>query len=375
MAGIMLALGDFRFSIDTAAYDALSRSHEYRWEVQERLGRKNALQYMGPGAETISLDGTIYPQYRGGLGQLDSMRAEADKGAPLLLVDGRGLVWGEYVIRQIDEGQSAFFDNGAPRKITFKVALEAYGEDLDQRRGYAVPADIIGQVERRRTLQASGASVAEIAAAEEENVDLSADENVGRGSFSEFLAAVGNAATETRSAVSSATESLLSPVAQASRKFFGLVGDAAGDLGDAASDVLGLSAEESSMMISDFAGLAGRAGVVAGLVLPPDVVAHSMRTPGTSSDFVRTAARLGLSPGGFYSSVKSAPLGGILDLGDRLSQSDDETSAARLLSGRAGKRLTTFSERSDQVRSFLDRRAAARQAGSWTNPDAGGSDE
>src|SRR5690606_33179058 len=101
MADVMMALGDYRFSIDTAAYDQVTRSFEYRWQQQDRIGRKPAQQYLGEGAETVEFMGTVYPHFRGGLGQVEAMRAEAAKGEPLLLVDSNGIPWGTYAIKRI----------------------------------------------------------------------------------------------------------------------------------------------------------------------------------------------------------------------------------------------------------------------------------
>ncbi len=133
MAEVMLALGGYRFSVDTAAYQTLRRVNEYRWPAQDRIGREPARQYVGPGNQTVELDGIIYPHYRGGLGQLDTMRTEAGKGAPLMLVasaDARkGTVLGRWVIERIEETQSAHLPGGAPRKVAFRLALAYYGED------------------------------------------------------------------------------------------------------------------------------------------------------------------------------------------------------------------------------------------------------
>ena len=93
-APVMMQLGAFQFGINTAAYQGLSRSDEWRWPGQERFGQAPALQHTGPGATTITLDGILYPEWRAGLGQLDAMRAEAGKGKPLVLVDGRGQALG-----------------------------------------------------------------------------------------------------------------------------------------------------------------------------------------------------------------------------------------------------------------------------------------
>ncbi|ETX03575.1 MAG: tail protein (plasmid) [Candidatus Entotheonella factor] len=129
MSQTMLALGDFRFAVDTAAYQTLQRTSAYRWPGQERLAREPALQFTGPGTETLTLDGVIYPAFRGGLGQLDAMREMAARGEPLLLVDGLGQVRGQWVITQIEESQSHFLPKGIPRKMTFTLSLQRYGED------------------------------------------------------------------------------------------------------------------------------------------------------------------------------------------------------------------------------------------------------
>jgi len=127
---VMLALGDYRFSVETAAFQGLSRSTEYRWQQQDRFDHRPALQYTGPGADKITLKGVIYPHFKGGLGQVEAMRASAEGGEPLMLVDGLGYTHGLWCILSIKEDQSAFFFAGTPRKVEFTVELQRYGEDL-----------------------------------------------------------------------------------------------------------------------------------------------------------------------------------------------------------------------------------------------------
>ena len=123
---VMMQLGTFQFGINTAAYQGLSRSDEWRWPDQERFGQAPALQYTGPGATTITLDGILYPEWRGGLGQLDAMRAEAGRGKPLVLVDGRGQALGMWVIERVDESQSIFAAGGVARRIEFTLQLKRF---------------------------------------------------------------------------------------------------------------------------------------------------------------------------------------------------------------------------------------------------------
>ena len=125
----LMALGDYRFSLETAAYQELVRSTEYRWQSQDRLRRRPAQQYLGPGREEITLNGTIYPAFRGGLEQLDRMRQEAEKGTPLLLNDSSGRVWGQWVITRVEETQRVFYADGSPRQVEFRLQLARYGND------------------------------------------------------------------------------------------------------------------------------------------------------------------------------------------------------------------------------------------------------
>ena len=129
MIDIMMALGDFRFSINGAAYQNLKHSAEYRWPSQARIGRDQALQFTGPGSETVQLSGLIYPHFKGGLDQVGEMRKMAGQGKPLSLTDGVGNYWGKWVITKIEEEKSDFTGPGLSKKISFNLDLSFYGQD------------------------------------------------------------------------------------------------------------------------------------------------------------------------------------------------------------------------------------------------------
>lgn len=124
-----MALGPYRFSVATAAYQQLERSSSWRWAAVDRVGARPVQQYIGPGDDTITLDGTIYPYYSGGLGQVSEMRALAGGGESLLMVDGTGRVWGKFCITEVRETQTTFFAGGQPRKIDFTISLTNSGDD------------------------------------------------------------------------------------------------------------------------------------------------------------------------------------------------------------------------------------------------------
>ena len=126
---VMLGLGEFRFEIATLAYQKFSLNQSWRWQEQARIHRDPALQFVGRNVGEIELDGVIYPGFKGGLGQVEAMRALADAGKPLQLVDGLGRIWGAWVITEIGDTRTVFADDGQPRKLEFRIKLKAYGED------------------------------------------------------------------------------------------------------------------------------------------------------------------------------------------------------------------------------------------------------
>lgn len=129
MTEIMMMLGMYQFSVSTAAYESLRRNVDYRWPVQERIGRRPARQFVGIGDETIELSGVILPHYSGGLGQLDRMRELAGQGVALTLADGRGRIWGKYCITAVSETRTVFWPDGEPRRMEFSLSLGRYGEE------------------------------------------------------------------------------------------------------------------------------------------------------------------------------------------------------------------------------------------------------
>ena len=123
---VMMALGAYRFALDTAAYQQLSRQTDYSWNEQERVGKDPLLQFTGVITNQITLQGIILPEFRGGYGQLDQMRDQASKGVSLSLITGTGRFLGLWSITSISETQEVFWANGLPRKIEFQLTLKRY---------------------------------------------------------------------------------------------------------------------------------------------------------------------------------------------------------------------------------------------------------
>lgn len=130
----LIGLGPYRFATSSLSIHKLDRKWAYRWEAQQRIGRRPAMQFLGPGEESVQLDGVIYPHYMGGFGQLMQMREAASRGDFFALASGAGnaigVYHGRWCIRNISDAQSYFHKSGAPLKVEFQIDLVAYGGDF-----------------------------------------------------------------------------------------------------------------------------------------------------------------------------------------------------------------------------------------------------
>jgi len=120
---ILMSLGMFPFHVPTLAYDELQRRADWRHERSKRVGARDAVQFVGPGNDTISISGAAYAELSQGRASLDELRDMANTGEHWPLVDGAGRVYGSYVITAIDERHKHMFDDGTPRRIDFAVDL------------------------------------------------------------------------------------------------------------------------------------------------------------------------------------------------------------------------------------------------------------
>lgn len=121
---MLMALGMFVFAMRSVPYQQLRRSTQWRHTSQSRVGDRPAYQFVGPGDDSITLSGTLLPEFTGGRVDLDEIRDMADQGQAWPLVEGTGRQYGLWVITRVEETSSSFFRDGAPAKIDFTLQLE-----------------------------------------------------------------------------------------------------------------------------------------------------------------------------------------------------------------------------------------------------------
>jgi len=129
-AKVMMMLGNFAFSVDTTAYNQLSREASWRWSEQERIGGRDLLHYTGKPARTVRLEGEAHAFFRNGVTAVGDLYDLADLAEPQQLVSGEGDVLGWWVITDFSETTTRFLPGGGHRNKTWTMALKHYADDI-----------------------------------------------------------------------------------------------------------------------------------------------------------------------------------------------------------------------------------------------------
>ncbi|MFV0679247.1 phage tail protein [Ottowia sp.] len=124
---MLMTLGQFQFGLTTLAFDEMQRQIAWRHPENSRVGAAPGVQYLGPEAQKITINGLQAPEL-GQRGALDTLSEMAAKGAAYTLTDGRGVNYGAFVIERIEQTGSRFVAEGVPRKTTFTIGLKSVSD-------------------------------------------------------------------------------------------------------------------------------------------------------------------------------------------------------------------------------------------------------
>lgn len=128
---MMMALGQFVFSLETAPYQDFQQQLSWRHPSNNRVGRRPARQFLGPEDETITLAGVLLPQLTGGDESIDQLREMGDAGEAYVLVEGTGRYFGLFIIESLQVTRTYFFEDGKARRIEFTLRLTRVDDEQD----------------------------------------------------------------------------------------------------------------------------------------------------------------------------------------------------------------------------------------------------
>lgn len=129
-AKVMMMLGDFSFSIDSTAYNQLTREASWRWSEQERIGKQDLLQYTGKSGRTVRLEGEAHAFFRKGVDAVNDLYDLANKAEPQQLVSGAGDVLGWWVVTDFTDTTNRFLPGGGHRNKNWTMTLKHYADDI-----------------------------------------------------------------------------------------------------------------------------------------------------------------------------------------------------------------------------------------------------
>lgn len=119
----MMALGLYVFGLHTTPYQQFQRTVSWRHPTNSRVGKPPASQFVGKGEEPITLSGVLYPEITGGVISLAALEEMGDQGKAWPLIEGTGRYYGLFIIEEMSETKTEFFNDGAARKIEFSLKL------------------------------------------------------------------------------------------------------------------------------------------------------------------------------------------------------------------------------------------------------------
>lgn len=132
VTGPLMSLGMFVFELRSVTFDQIQQQLSWRHASSSRVGQRPALQFVGQDTETVTIPGTLYPELTGGEYDLARLRELGDAGEAYALIDGTGLLYGMFVLTDLQITRSVLFADGAARKIEFSLTLKRADDEASE---------------------------------------------------------------------------------------------------------------------------------------------------------------------------------------------------------------------------------------------------
>lgn len=125
MSITVMGLGSFRFGVENANFNSVSRKTDADWASVRLLNRPISHQFTGPGEDKLTIAGVLFAHWTGGLEQLSGMRVAMKCGNVMMMVSSDGDVMGRWFISSLSDTRTHYGSSGRPKKIEFQLELTA----------------------------------------------------------------------------------------------------------------------------------------------------------------------------------------------------------------------------------------------------------
>lgn len=119
-----MTLGPFAFQALGFGYNNVKRHLDTSWATVDVAGRMEALHWVGPKSDSVTIGGVLFSQEFGGQETLESVRAAAKSGIVLPLITGDGSILGLFAVQGVDEDRHHHDAQGQPRKNAYTIKLK-----------------------------------------------------------------------------------------------------------------------------------------------------------------------------------------------------------------------------------------------------------
>lgn len=126
---MVLSLGDFEFK--ALNFDQLQKSIDFGIKSQTRLNNYNILFSSYKGNENIKITGKTLPLKGDKNTYLEPLEKMAKKRMAYCLCGANGLFYGNFIILNINQTQSAFIDGSGFATCVFDLSLERVFDEGD----------------------------------------------------------------------------------------------------------------------------------------------------------------------------------------------------------------------------------------------------
>lgn len=122
MARAMMALGPVVFGVATLPASRYRRENRYEWTAQYPVGGSPRRAFAGLGDDVLTIDIDLAPGHGSHLA-LDALRVLAARGAPHILADRRGRVYGWFAVRRLNENVRRIGGDGSRERTVARLEL------------------------------------------------------------------------------------------------------------------------------------------------------------------------------------------------------------------------------------------------------------
>ncbi|QGM46752.1 phage tail protein [Methylocystis heyeri] len=130
MARVLMGWGPHRFTVGSMAYEELRQRAEGRWGKHEIIGRRPAGQYLGPGDESVTLRGVVYPldMMGGEDAQVQALLSDCTTGQVYTLLSANGDIQGPYRLERAEAIGTYLDPAGNAQRIEYELHFHPHDD-------------------------------------------------------------------------------------------------------------------------------------------------------------------------------------------------------------------------------------------------------